>query len=112
MHVQLSPLLLLLLCTEHPCRSAQGIGRVTSYAASSGAGAATGPGSAADSSSSRANSSSGVLNNLERAALAVHPGLADLVEFMLVGNPTWRPGAPEVVIKTQMLLASVDASLV
>jgi hypothetical protein len=85
----------------------QGIGRVTSYAASSTAGATPGSGSAADSSS---RGSGSVLNNLEREALAAHPGLIDLVEFMLICNPTWRPGAPEVVIKTQMLLASFEAS--
>jgi hypothetical protein len=90
----------------------QGIGRVTSYAASSGAGATPGPSSAADNSSSGSSRASGsVLNSLERDALAAHPGLIDLVEFMLIGNPTWRPGAPEVVTKTQLLLASVEASL-
>jgi hypothetical protein len=89
----------------------QGVGRVTSYAASSGAGATPGPSSAADSSSGSSRASGSALNRLEREALAAHPGLIDLVEFMLIGNPTWRPGAPEVVTKTQLLLASVEASL-
>jgi hypothetical protein len=51
-----------------------------------------------------------VLNSRERAALAGHPGLIELVEFMLVGDANWRPGAPEVVCRTQLLLASVEAS--
>lgn len=90
----------------HASALLQGVGRITACAPSSGGGGTTGPGGAA-----RGGSGS-VLGSRERAALAVHPGLVDLVEFMLVGNADWRPGAPEVVCKTQLLLASVEASMV
>lgn len=47
---------------------------------------------------------SGVLDSSEREALGGDERLIDVVEFMLVGDPKWRPSAAEVVYKTQQLL--------
>lgn len=87
----------------------QGVGRITSYAPSRAANSTSGPSSSAAGGGS-SSSGGNVLNSREREALADHPGLIELVEFMLVGDAHWRPGAPEVVCKAQLLLATVEAS--
>lgn len=99
----------------------QGVGRITSYAGSvSCAGASAASASASKASNqqqkrgqlaqntsgrgSLSHGNGGVLSGDERAELLGHAGLIDLVEFMLVGDATRRPGAAEVVYKTQQLM--------
>ncbi|KAF8065888.1 hypothetical protein HT031_002949 [Scenedesmus sp. PABB004] len=101
----------------------QGVGRITSYAgggSAAGASLATsampprpragGRAPAAPSPSLvRAAPGGGVLSAEERAALSGGEGLVELVEFMLVGEPTRRPGAAEVVLRARAVLAAQPA---
>lgn len=72
--------------------SIQGVGRIASYYGSS------------PSSGGGACGGGGVLNAQERAALGHHAGCIELIEAMLVGEANWRPGADQVVLRTQRLL--------
>ncbi|KAF6261767.1 kinase-like domain-containing protein [Scenedesmus sp. NREL 46B-D3] len=81
----------------------EGVGRITACAPSSGGGGTTGPGGAA-----RGGSGS-VLGSRERAALAVHPGLVDLVEFMLVNG--WEPQEHEQALAPSHAVAAPDVLL-
>jgi hypothetical protein len=45
-----------------------------------------------------------VLNQRERAALGGHAAAIELVEAMLVREPSWRPAAEQVAARAQRLL--------
>eukprot|EP00775_Hariotina_reticulata_P006738 gene6738-6958_t len=78
----------------------EGVGRITSYAAST---------TMCGSNPRRQYSSqAAVLQAAERAKLLDQPGLIELVELMLVGDPVWRPTAAEVVLKAQRLLDTCE----
>lgn len=50
-----------------------------------------------------------VLGQQEQESLGHHAGAIDLLEYMLVGDPAWRPSAAEVVSRTQRLLDRLSA---
>jgi hypothetical protein len=82
------------------CSNVQGVGRITSYAASTTVCGGNPP--------RQHRGEAAVLQAAERAKLLDHPGLIELLELMLVGDPVWRPTAAEVVLKAQRLLDTCE----
>lgn len=90
---------MLLLC--------QGVGRITSYAPTGSVGSHLSAAGRQRTAADAALFGGGcVLRSHERDALGGHAGVIELLEFMLVGDASWRPGAAEVLYKVQRLLAA------